>query len=247
MTMDFPTPTGNIKTLLYADDISFYTQTDTLEKAEQALQLYLDEVYDWGQKWKFNFSPNKSSATIFTHLHNPGNNPLLFIHGHRIRLKTSVKFLGIIFDRKLLWKDQIDATLKHCYRLKNLFSAITSTKVGPSTKTLMLFFSSLVKSKLDYGLIAYGTASTSNLRKIDVAVRTILRTILGSRISTPRAALCIDLTVAPLKLRRRWLSLKYLINISSKPNNSTYTTAKYLFLTSSQWPKFRVPCLIEAI
>ena len=248
MMMDFPAPPLAINLLLYADDISFYTQVNTPVNAEAVLQPYIDEVYRWGRKWKFKFPPEKSSAVVFTRAYKPGSDPLLFMHGHRIKTEKTVKFLGVIFDNKLRWTNHIDLVAKHCYRLKNLFAAIASVKYGPSFKTLHLLYSSLVQSKIDYGLIAYGTASKTNINKIDIITRTIIRTIMGSRKSTPVEALYSEATIVPTFLRRRWLSIKYVINIGHKPYNSTYATTKHLFLhPQNVWPKFSTPCLAEAI
>jgi predicted component of type VI protein secretion system len=69
---------------------------------------------------------------------------------------------------------------------KNLFQILTTEKTGPSIHTLILLFKSLVQSRIDYGLIAYGNASKSNLTRIDVISRTIKRIILGARGSTPK-------------------------------------------------------------
>ena len=247
MMSDFPKPVSTIKTLLYADDISFYTQVSKSIEAEIILQPYLEEIYRWGLEWKFNFPPEKSSAVVFTRRSDPGNDPIIFMHGHRINFEKKVKFLGVVFDYKLLWKDHIDLVYKHCFRLKNLFATIASLKSGPSLKILSLLFTSLVQSKIDYGLIAYGSAAASNLKKLDVISRAIIRIILGSRSSTPVEMLYTDLAAVPVQSRRQWLSRKYLINLSSKPFGSTFTSAKFLFHQPSIWPKFKVPCLSEAI
>ncbi len=155
MLMDFPAPPFSIKNLLYADDVTFYVQVATPCDAEHILQPFIDKVYRWGRKWKFKFSPTKSTAMVFTRSHKPGNDPLLFLNGHPIKIKSSAKFLGLIFDSKLLWKDHIDMVVKHCYRLKSLFCTIASARPGPSIQTLVLLFKGLVRSKIDYGLIVY--------------------------------------------------------------------------------------------
>lgn len=206
MMADFPVRVSNIKTLLYAEDISLYTKVKTPQDAEQILQPYLDEIYRWGCVWKFDFPPEKASAVIFTKSYKPGKDLLLFMHGNRIKTETQVKFLGIIFYHKLIWKYHINMVITHCIGLKHLFLAITSIKSGPSMKTLGTLFSSLVQSKLDYGLIAYGTASVSNLKKVDIDIRTIIRIILGSRSTTTIEAIHVDSCIPPIMQRRARLA-----------------------------------------
>lgn len=74
------------------------------------------------------------------------------MHGHRIKFQTFVKFLCVVLDYKLLWKEHIKLVLNHCH---------------------LSLCPCLPQSKLYYGL-AYVTASNSNLRKVDVTVKGIL-------------------------------------------------------------------------
>ena len=115
----------------------------------------------------------------------------MFINGHRIPSHATHKFLGVWFDQKMLWKTHIDYVRSHCLILKNLFSIIANAKLGPSIKTLVLLFKSLVRSKVDYGLLAYGNASKTNIEKLNIIFRAIIRTILGSKQSTPTQILYV--------------------------------------------------------
>ena len=49
----------------------------------------------------------------------------------------------------------------------------------PPIRTLILLYKSLVQSRMDYGVIAYATASKSVVEKINKVARAILRVILG--------------------------------------------------------------------
>jgi hypothetical protein len=112
---------------------------------------------------------------VFTRAHKPGNDTLPYLDGHRIPSQPTFKFLGLWFDSKLLWKSHIDHVTNHCLNLKNLFSILTRSKAGPTTQTLVLLYKSLVRSLMDYGAIAYGSASKTNLERVDVVGRAILR------------------------------------------------------------------------
>lgn len=126
---------------------------------------------------------------------------------------------------------------------KNLFSVISNVKSGPSTKTLCPLFKSLVRSKIDYGLIAYGSASKTAISRIDVAARSIIRLIMGSRKSTPMAVLYADLSVEPTKFRRQWLATRFLLKLSCLNNNSAYAAIHNLDQSSTVWPQRSIPAL----
>ncbi|EFX62349.1 hypothetical protein DAPPUDRAFT_270569 [Daphnia pulex] len=106
MLIDFPPSTPETKISLYADDVLLYSIVKHPADAEVTLQPALDRVRRWGRKWKF--APDKSAMVVFTRAYKPGNDPLLFLDGHRIPSQPTFKFLGLWFDSKLLWKPHID-------------------------------------------------------------------------------------------------------------------------------------------
>jgi hypothetical protein len=140
-------------------------------------------------------------------------------------------------------KTHIDYIRSHCLILKNLFSIIANTKLGPSIKTLVLLFKSLVRSKVDYGLLAYGNASKTNIEKLNIVCRAIIRTILGSKQSTPTQILYAETGTEPIADRRSWLTGKYIIKLGHKHQNPTYKSAQAIFSAPVNYPPRSYPCL----
>jgi ribonuclease HI len=75
--------------------------------------------------------------------------------------------------------------------------------------------------------------------------RSILRIILGAKVSTPKEILYADTDTVPTTLRRSWLTRKYLIQLSIKPQNPMYETAKLLYSIKKDYPKRSSPALIH--
>jgi ribonuclease HI/exonuclease III len=245
MLIDFPTHPLPVKTRIFADDVTIYAKTKLPADAEVTIQPALNKIYQWGRRWKLNFSPDKSTVVVFNRSYKPGADPLLFINGHRIASQATHKFLGVWLDQKLLWKTHIDHVRTHCMNLKKLFTIIANAKLGPPVKTLTLLYKSLVRSKVDYGLIAYGNASRTNIEKINVVCRAIIRTILGAKQSTPTQILYAESGTEPLADRKSWLTSKYIINLGHKPFNPTYDTALAIFQNPGTYPTRSTPCLAE--
>nr|CAG4637536.1 EOG090X0LJK [Ceriodaphnia reticulata] len=187
MMSDLPKSSDNITTLTYADDIIVYVTVKDAISAENSLQPYLNRLSRWGRRWGLYFSATKSKIISFSKSHLRPPDPLLFLSGHRIPSEDKVKFLGLIFDRKLTWLDYIKDVIRSCLLQRNLFSVIAKQKYGPNIQTLVLLLKTLVRSKIDYGLIAYSSASKSNVDKIDVVVHGFLRMLLNAFNYTPKA------------------------------------------------------------
>lgn len=74
-----------------------------------------------------------------------------------------------------------------------------------------MLYKFLVRSRIDYGLAAYGTASRPLLTKIDISSRSILILILGY----------LEARVEPMLTRRKLISPKFLIELAHHRNNSS--------------------------
>jgi hypothetical protein len=236
MLTDLPKIPPPAKIRLFADDVTIVASCKQPSDAEVTIQPALDRLHRWFSKWKLKLSPDKSAIVVFTRSYKPGPDPLLFINGHPIPSKPRFKFLGVWFDQKLLWKYHIEQVHAHCINLKNLFKIIANSKCGPPAQTLFLLYKTLVRSKTDYGLIAYGNASKSSLSKIDIACRAIIRIILGAKSSTPMEILYAESSSEPISTRRLWLASKYLIKLGHKPYNPAFTLARSAFLNSIVYP-----------
>jgi len=159
MLYDFPEPRTPVECLQYADDIEVHVTAKNADEAERLLQPYLDRVEWWARKWKFKFSANKSATLFFSRSRKPGPRPEFFIGGHRILLVKPFKFLGVLFDEKLTWNHHIEQVIMKCIKVRNIFSVLTKHKQGPTTATLMAIFKTTMHSKVDYEVIAYGSAA----------------------------------------------------------------------------------------
>ncbi|KZS03750.1 Uncharacterized protein APZ42_033451 [Daphnia magna] len=80
-----------------------------------------------------------------------------------------------------------------CLKMRNLFTVLKQQKYGPNTHTLATPFKTFVRSKIHYGMIAYGRASSTNIAKVDIVSRGIPRLILGAFKSTLVEILYADL------------------------------------------------------
>ncbi|KAK4004253.1 hypothetical protein OUZ56_005995 [Daphnia magna] len=67
MLIDFLPSTPDVKTLLYADDVTLCLQKNQLEDEKITLQPFLDQVRRWGKRWKFKFAAEKCAKLYFQH------------------------------------------------------------------------------------------------------------------------------------------------------------------------------------
>ena len=150
---DFPTPARNspipVPLSLFADDVEAHTVARTVNAAVTALQTYLWRVQTWGQRWKLSFSVEKSALLVITNKKKLDIAPPLILHGRAIPRVQEFKFLGMVFNETLTWKNHLEYVSRHLYRIAGLFSSMARARACPSLPQLIRIYKAMVRSKID--------------------------------------------------------------------------------------------------
>ena len=88
---------------LYVDDFLICYRSKNMNTIERQLQLNLNKIQNWAIENGFKFSKSKTVCMHFCHLRKAHNNPVLALDGTLIPVVEEKKFLGVIFDRKLVY------------------------------------------------------------------------------------------------------------------------------------------------
>jgi len=94
----------------------------------------------------------------FCRLRSAHPNPELKLNGTLIPVVKQTKFLGVIFDNKLTFLPHIRYLKEKCVKELNLLRVVAHTSRGADQQTLLHLYRSLVRFKLDYGSVVYGSA-----------------------------------------------------------------------------------------
>ena len=109
--------------------------------------------------------------------------------------------------------------LKKCTKALHLIKVVANSKWIADKITLLHLNRSLVRSKLDYGCIVYGSARTSYSKALDAIHNQGLRLYLGSFRISPVDSLDVEANEPSLDLRRRKLTLQYIVKLKAKIDN----------------------------
>jgi hypothetical protein len=167
-TNDLPRNLKTVKSILFADDTTIYQSSNNTEKLYKAMNEQLKILEDWFKANKLSLNASKTNYILFRNKNmelNDKNNKLL-INGEEIVLVSKTKFLGIIIDEHLEWKEHIDLCKRKIssgnYVLKSLKSTLT-------TSLLTTVYYSMIHPYLSYGLMLWGSACKQHLHKIEVS------------------------------------------------------------------------------
>ena len=127
-----------------------------------------------GQEAKAKFNENRKSQGSHNEVYTDGSkmNESGGSGGHQQpfpewRDNPPPTVLGLWWDSRLSFKKHISVLKTQCKEAFNRIRVVAHLKWGGDRDTLLMLYRAIVHSKFDYGCIAYGTASNTNLRQLD--------------------------------------------------------------------------------
>ncbi|GFO15006.1 retrovirus-related pol polyprotein from type-1 retrotransposable element r1 [Plakobranchus ocellatus] len=189
-----------------------------LQHLERTIQLCINNVQKWVSQNGFRFSVSKTTCVHF-HRQRIYTEPALHLDGQPIPVKGEAKFLGVVFDSKLNFSSHVKYLKKKCLKALNLLRVVGHTDWGADRATLLKLYRTLVRSKLGYGSVIYGSAKKHVLRALDPIHHQGLRIALGAFRTSPIKSLYAEAGEPSLEHRRMKLAFNYVLKLKSLPRN----------------------------
>ena len=165
---------------LFVDDFSLCLRGRSLPNVFRRLQLCVNSVNKWVQENGFKFPVSKTEYVNFTNQRGVFTQPDFKLDGNSIKVADKAKFLELVFDRRLTFRAHIKYPKTACDKALNVLLVIGHTDWGADKVVLLCLYRALVRSKLDYGCIVYGSASKSVLRTLNAVRHAGLCICLGA-------------------------------------------------------------------
>lgn len=102
------------------------------------------------------------------------------MYGRELERVGSFKFLGVTFDSRLTFAEQIKKIEDKCKKVINVMRCLTGREWGASRSSLKRVYVALIRSVLDYGSIVVGSAAKSLLKRLEVIQTQALRICCGA-------------------------------------------------------------------
>ena len=172
---DLPNTSKILTFFLFADDTNMYFEHKSLSKLEHIINKELRKINDWLIINRLSLNIQKTNFVVFHPYNKPLKNKITLIFGRNaIKESLSIKYLGLLIDSTLSWKS-------HCDKLSNRISRATGIlyKIRPYVKkeTLIMLYYSLVYPHLIYGIEVWGSSMSSNISKIYLMQKKLVRMI----------------------------------------------------------------------
>lgn len=161
--------------VMYADDTSVLITAKTLEELSEKCSLLVKDIVKWFSQNKLYLNFSKTCFIKFnaSRYNNQANVNVSLNSTTNLQELSETKFLGLVIDEHLTWNSQCQNLISKlntlCYQIRNLRNVL-------DMKNLISFYNAQVVSRLTYGVIFWGSATTAS--KVFIAQKRILRTMV---------------------------------------------------------------------
>ncbi|GFW95195.1 probable RNA-directed DNA polymerase from transposon X-element [Trichonephila clavipes] len=163
---------------LYADDTCI---TATFKKPQhnhdciEQTSFLLEEFFN---KWKIKINVDKTVTVLFTRRRKHCTPPTLY--STPLQWSQSTKYLGVILDSKLTWKQHVLHTRnKFRFALRLLFPLVNRNS-HMSLENKVLLYTAVLRPILSYASPVWGYAAKSNIKILEVSQNSLIRRITKS-------------------------------------------------------------------
>jgi hypothetical protein len=171
---DAPAAPG-IHLSLFANDTCVYATDKHERRVLNRLQRGLTAVGSWCQRWNIKINGKKTQAIYFSKRRRmPGDD--LQLNGRNIPFVNSVKYIGVIFFRRMTWRLHIEnIAAKALGTYIRTYSVFKSKHLNTNIK--LIAYRALISSIMTYASPTWEFAANTHLMKLQRLQNRVLRSI----------------------------------------------------------------------
>lgn len=169
---DIVTIDETVKYVIYADDTSiFFSGRSAIDLANRA-NITLDLIQKWSFQNHLELNVDKTKALLFHPRQKESSTYPLFINGTSVEYVQSFKTLGIYFSANMTWDAHVDFLVG---KLSRTIGFLQRNCAAFPVAVNILLYNSLFASTLNYGALVWATTTNTNIVKLFLLQKRIIR------------------------------------------------------------------------
>lgn len=166
----------------YADDLCILNAAEKPDHATRRAEWAAEEVIDYYKRWGLQCNVDKTECIMFSHKRprrgniNSGYRNYIQLKNERIEYKNQVKYLGVVFDKRLSMNKHTKERVEKLKRVRGALNSIIGYRSKVNIETKLLIIQTCLLPVLDYGVIQLlPRYSKSNLTQLERQYRMALK------------------------------------------------------------------------
>jgi hypothetical protein len=149
---------------MFADDTNLFLSDKNINNLLSNMNIELAKVTTWFKANKLSLNVKKTKWSLFHSASKkrfiPEILPKLFMDDNEIQRQTVTKFLGVLIDENLSWKNQIENVSN---KISKSIGILYRTRVIISKKNLKQLYFAFIHSYINYACIAWASTNKTKL------------------------------------------------------------------------------------
>ena len=143
-------PSNFLPFILFADDTNLFISGKNIEERENLVNREMKRVEVWFENNQLTLNLKKTNYIIFkSHRKNLRKNWRLLLNEYEIKREHNTKFLGVMIDEQLTWKN-------HICKIAKTVGILCKVRHFIEKDLLLILYYSLIYPHLIYGNIVWG-------------------------------------------------------------------------------------------
>lgn len=190
------------KIKLFADDTAISAESMNQDKAVEYIQKHLNELSTYYKKWKIKINPEKSVAIAFNNRRKTPKSKLKY-NDVTIPYDTTVKYLGILLDKRLNFNKHVSATQKKIRYVAYCIGPYIKHDTPIEEKLKYTLIKAYMRPISLYAIPVWSSTNIKNFDKLEAVENRCLRKILNKK---PR-----EISNINLRKEANWTKLTHII------------------------------------
>lgn len=192
-------PLKNCRIITYADDTALVVHGSSWSEARECAELALRYVMNWLNHNRLTLNLSKTQFITFSPRLVSQPDSTFTIRAHQCRLDSidqckciaisrthTVKYLGVVIDSTLTFKDHISMVVS---RVRKLIFVFRKLRGCVDQNTLRTVYFALAHSILSYCITAWGSAAKTHIFRLERAQRAVLKVMTSKPMTYPTSML----------------------------------------------------------
>jgi ribonuclease HI len=194
----------------YADDGTILVEGMDLQTVFDRVQKGLETVIAWCNGKGLSINPSKTELILFTRKRKIPHHREIILSGVELNLTPMVKYLGIILDKKLYFKEHLKEKHEKALRIIWQCKRAIGLKWGLKPAIVKWLYTAVIRPTILYGaVIWWGAVETQAAQDaLGRVQRLACLCITGAMSTTPTAALEVITGLLPLDLQVKAEAMK---------------------------------------
>ena len=188
----------------FADDVILAVKAETIREAEILINIEMAKITRWAKNNKFTFNENKSKVMLITRRKRKETKTLaVYLNNKRLEQVQKIRYLGIVIDSKINFREHILYTSQKCSKLIHALSRSAKMNWGLRSQALYTIYKGAILPLMIYGVPVWIKAleKESNKKIYNRLQRIINIKIAKAYRTTSNEALCTLTGLTPIVIK----------------------------------------------